>query len=187
MGHAQSSRVNAEQALIRRAQRGDVYAYRDLVRLHEQAAFRLAYFIAGQREDAEDACQEAFLRAYRSLHRFRADAPFKNWILKIVANEAHDRRSAAKRGGDHVQLLPHDLISEPDGVAGKALATEARRQLLAAWSVLAEQDRVVIACRYFLDLSERDTAELLSVPDGTIKSRLHRALGRLKLNLEGAT
>jgi RNA polymerase sigma-70 factor (ECF subfamily) len=53
--------------------------------------------------------------------------------------------------------------------------------------VLAEQDRVVIACRYFLDLSERDTAELLSVPDGTIKSRLHRALGRLKLNLEGAT
>src|SRR6478672_4437500 len=87
----------AEAELVERARRGDVYAYRDLVRLHERAAFRLAYFITGQREDAEDACQEAFLKAYRALDRFHPGQPFANWAMRIVANEARNRRSATQR------------------------------------------------------------------------------------------
>jgi RNA polymerase sigma factor (sigma-70 family) len=179
--------MSDEDELIRRARAGDVHAYRDLVRLHEHATFRLAYFITGQREDAEDACQEAFLRAYRSLHRFRTGAPFRPWIMQITANEARDRRAASRRGADDLELLPDDLATADDETEQGVLRVETRRHLLRAWSALAEPDRLVIACRYFLDLSERDIADLLDLPRGTVKSRLHRALARLRLTLEGAT
>jgi RNA polymerase sigma-70 factor (ECF subfamily) len=175
-----------EAELVERARRGDVHAYRDLVRLHERAAFRLAYFITGQREDAEDACQEAFLKAYRALGRFQTGLPFRNWAMRIVANEAHDRRSAAQRAGAISASLT-DGLSVPDAFAVEdaVLRAEALRDLLGVWARLDEDDRLVIACRFFLDLSERDTAEVLDLRVGTVKSRLSRALVRLRAEVGG--
>ncbi len=177
-----------EQDLVRRVRGGDLHAYRELIALHDRAAFRLAYVITGQREDAEDACQEAFLAAYRSIHRFRSGEPFRNWVLTIVANKARDRRRVASRAGRvEFSLLPEELETTGDSVEAEAIRGDQRGELLRALAAMQEQDRLVIACRYFLDLSERDTAALLDVPSGTVKSRLHRALTRLALTLEGAT
>ena len=86
-----------EIELVDRAKRGDVGAYEELVRMHQNLAARTAYVITGQAADAQDAVQEAFVKAYRSLGRFREGAAFRPWLLRIVANEAITRRRAAHR------------------------------------------------------------------------------------------
>ena len=84
-------------ALVERARTGDVNAYESLVQQYQQLAYRVAYQVTGDAADAEDAAQEAFVNAYYALGRFRAGAPFKPWLCRIVANEARNRRMAAHR------------------------------------------------------------------------------------------
>ena len=171
-----------ERELVTGAQRGDVRAYEELLRLYSQIAYRTAYLVLGSAEDAEDACQEAFLKAHGALGRFRSGTPFRPWLLQIVANEARNRRRAA---GRRLRLLTRatadarlgDAAPSPESVA---LAAEDRRQLLEAVNELGEDDRLVIGCRYFLDLSGEETAAALGCAEGTVKSRLSRALGRLR-------
>ena len=86
-----------EAELIARAKRGDAAAYEELVRTYQGIAFRTAWLVAGNAADAEEAAQDGFVKAYRALWRFRAGAPFKPWLLRIVTNEAHNRRRAAGR------------------------------------------------------------------------------------------
>ena len=86
-----------ESALVERARRGDHAAYRALVRRYEQLAFRTAYLVVGSAADAEDVAQDAFVKAYQALGRFRAGAPFRPWLLRIVANEARNRRRSSRR------------------------------------------------------------------------------------------
>ena len=159
-------------------------AYEDLVRRHQAVAIRTAYVIAPD-GDAEDAVQEAFVKAYRALGRFRAGSPFRPWILRIVANEARNRRRSAGRRADLAlrsveDRRPGDAAPSPESAV---LADERRRWLLAGVNGLRDDDREVIAARYFLELSEAETAEALGLPRGTVKSRLSRALGRLRSNL----
>src|ERR671931_775283 len=90
-----------EAELVHRAKRGDVGAYEELVRMHQDLAARTAYVITGQAADAQDAVQEALMKAYRALGRFREDAPFRPWLFRIVANEARNRRRSA---GRHARL-----------------------------------------------------------------------------------
>ena len=89
------SRPPDESTLVARARRGEAAAYEELVRMHQAIAFRVALVNAGDRVDAEEAVQDAFLKAYRALGRFRDGAPFRPWLLKIVANEARNRRRSA--------------------------------------------------------------------------------------------
>src|SRR5438045_9582325 len=84
-------------ALVERAKNGDVNAYESLVQHYQELAFRVAYQVTGDAADAEDAAQEAFVNAYYALGRFRPGAPFRPWLLRIVANEARNRRMAAHR------------------------------------------------------------------------------------------
>jgi RNA polymerase sigma factor (sigma-70 family) len=174
-----------EGELVERARRGDERAYEELVRRHQGIAFRTAYVVAGDATDAEDAAQEGFVKAYRALGRFRAGAPFRPWLLQIVANEARNRRrSAGRRAGLALRAAGED----PSGGAapspeGSVLAGEERERLLAALTGLREEDRLVIACRYFLDLSEEETAAALDWRRGTVKSRTSRALARLREEL----
>ena len=94
------SRPPDEETLVARAKRGDATAYEELVRMHQGIAFRVALVAAGDRGDAEEAVQDAFVKAYRALGRFREGAPFRPWLLRIVANEARNRRrSAGRRAG----------------------------------------------------------------------------------------
>jgi len=171
-----------ERARIERAQEGDAGAYETLVRQYQDVAFRTAYLITGTAAEAEDAAQEAFVKAWYALGRFRPDAPFRPWLLRIVANEARNRRTAAgRRGNLALRAREHD----PDGDAtpspeAVALRAEQREMLLRAVNRLREEDRLVIGYRYFFDLSEAEMATALDCARGTVKSRLSRALGRLR-------
>jgi RNA polymerase sigma-70 factor (ECF subfamily) len=167
-----------EADLIERARHGDVSAFEALVRAHQEIAFRTAWISSGAADDAEDAAQEAFMKAFAALPRFRAGAPFRPWLLAIVANEARNRRRSAGRR-EALALRAPDSGLEPSPEAS-ALATEARQRLLDALNRLPVADQEVVSYRYLLELSEAETAAVLGVPVGTVKSRLSRALDRLR-------
>jgi RNA polymerase sigma-70 factor (ECF subfamily) len=176
-----------EEDLVARAQGGDEEAYEQLVRMYQGIAFRTAYLVVGVAADAEEAAQEAFVKAYRALGRFRPGAPFRPWLLQIVVNESRNRRRSAGRR----QALA--LRAAADAASGDAapspetalLSMEQREALLRAVNRLGEKDRLAITCRYFLDLSEDETAATLGWRRGTVKSRLSRALQRLRTELGG--
>jgi len=163
-----------------------VDAFEALLRRHQAIATRLAYLITGSAEEAEDAAQDAFVKAYFALGRFRTGAPFRPWLLSIVANEARNRRKAAGRRAKLAQRAGDPASGNPPGSSSPedaALWADRRQRLLAAVDDLADTDREVIACRYFLELSELETAEALGCAPGTVKSRLSRALGRLRAQI----
>ena len=181
-------RAAEEATLAARAKGGDLAAYERIVERHQAIAFRVAWLITGSSADAEEAAQDAFLKAHRALGRFRDGASFRPWLLRIVANEAHNRRlAAARRERLALRALaehrPADAAVSPEQ---ELLAVEARAQLLAALGRLDERDRLAIAYRYFLDLSEAEMAAALSCRRGTVKSRLSRALARLRAEMEQA-
>ncbi len=149
---------------------------------YQGIAFRTAYVIARNASDAEDAAQDGFVKAWRALGRFREGAPFRPWLLRIVANEASNRRrSAGRRAG----LALRAATEESSGGAAPSpeaalLSSEQRSALLAAVEQLPEEQRSVVTLRYFLGLSEAEVAETLGIPQGTVKSRTARALERLR-------
>jgi RNA polymerase sigma factor (sigma-70 family) len=173
-------RPTEDAEAIARARAGDVAAYEELVRRYQDVALRTAYLVCPE-TDVDDAVQEAFLKAYAALSRFREGAPFRPWLLRIVANEARNRRrSAGRRTG---------LAQRAADTAGPAveaspehgyLAAEQRETLLAAINRLRDEDREVIGARFLLELSEAEAAEALGIPRGTVKSRTSRALARLR-------
>jgi len=171
-----------DATLVERAQRGDVDAYGVLVRRYQDVATRAAYLILGNAAEVEDAAQEAFVKAYYALARFQIGRPFRPWLLRIVANEAHNRQVAA---GRRATLAVRVAETQPAGESdlspeAAALRAERHTALLRALAALSVDDRLVITERYFLDLSEAEMAEALDCPRGTVKSRLSRALGRLR-------
>ena len=172
-----------EETLVERARRGDLAAFEALVLAYQSLAFRTAFVIAGDAADAEEAAQDAFVKAHRALGRFRRGEPFRPWLLTIVANEARNRRrTRGRRAGLALRAAaePQATAEDPEEAA---LATERRERLLAAVERLRDDDRDILACRYFLELSEDETAAALGIARGTVKSRAHRALARLQEEL----
>jgi len=174
-----------ERDLVSRAKRGDTAAYTTLVEMHQAIAFRTAWLITRSAADAEEAAQDAFVKAYRALDRFREGEPFRPWLLAIAANEARNRvadagrrERLARRAAE--ERRPGGAVPSPEAAL---LDRERRTDLLDAVDDLPERDRLVIACRYFLDLSEAETAAALACRRGTVKSRLSRALDRLRREL----
>ena len=175
------SRPPEERELVARAKRGDAAAYEELVRIHQAIAFRVALVSGAAAPDAEEAVQDAFVKAYRALGRFRDDAPFRPWLLQIVANEARNRRRAAGRRAalaDRAAAEPTSGDAAPSPEAA-VLSAERRRGLLEALERLRDDDREILSCRFLLDMSEEETAATLGVRRGTVKSRTSRALERL--------
>lgn len=173
--------------LVDLARDGDVPAYEELVSRYQGIAYRVAWLVARQAGEAEDAVQEAFVKAYLALPRFRPGAPFRPWLLRIVANEARNRvRSSRRREG----LVLRAAAADPGGAApspeAAALEREEAQTLTRALERLRESDRLVIAYRYLFELSETEMAEALGVRPGTVKSRLSRAMGRLRTELEAS-
>ena len=175
-----SSRQPTESGLVEAAQSGDKDAFATLVAPHAPVAFRAAYLITGSAADAQDAAQEGLVKAWLALDRFRPGAPFRPWLLQIVINEARNRRRSAGRQERLALRLARAPEETAPGAEGIALADERRGRLLAAVESLREADRLVIAARYFVGLSEAETAAALSLRPGTVKSRLSRALARLR-------
>ena len=149
--------------------------------MHQAIAFRIALVAAGDRGDAEEAVQDGFVKAYRSLGRFRAGAPFRPWLLRIVANEARNkRRSAGRRAGLALRAAAAASGDAAPSPETTALALERRDALLGGLAALEERDREVLVHRFFLELGEVETAAVLGVRRGTVKSRTSRALERLR-------
>jgi RNA polymerase sigma-70 factor (ECF subfamily) len=175
--------TQSESVLLARACGGDLDAFEQLVRLHQQLAFRTALVIARNAADAEEAAQDAFVKAWRALRRFDRSRPFRPWLLAIVANEARNCRRAA---GRREALVLRAAAGDPQAVAGAPspefalLVSERHGALVAALERLDARDREVIACRYLLELTEVETAAALDCRVGTVKSRLSRALDRLR-------
>jgi RNA polymerase sigma-70 factor (ECF subfamily) len=165
-----------------------VDAYEQLVTRYQSIAFRTALMLTGSPADAEEVAQDGFVKAYYALDRFRDDLPFRPWLLQIVATEARNRRKANTRRfylsvRAAEQADPHASEPSPESLA---LSGERRQALLEAVETLRDEERLVVTCRYFLELSEAETAEALGLPKGTVKSRLARALARLRGRLADA-
>jgi RNA polymerase sigma-70 factor (ECF subfamily) len=174
-----------DSELVRRAKEGDVDAYALLVRRHQDGARRLAIVLGGANADADDATQDAFVKAWRALDRFRDGAPFRPFLFRIVANEARNRRRAAGRRARYELRVGEDRSSGEAAPSPEAasLAAEQQRALAAALGALSPRHRDVVVCRHLLGLSEAETGEILDVSLGTVKSRLARALDRLRASL----
>jgi RNA polymerase sigma factor (sigma-70 family) len=180
-------RPTEDAVLVERSRNGDQDAYAELVTRYQAIAARTAYVITGTVADAEDVAQDAFVKAYYALDRFREGAPFRPWLLRIVANEAINRRKAAGRRPTVGLSVVEDRASGDTALSpeASALARERRDIVLDALRQMREEDRLVIAYRYFFDLSEAEMAEALGVARGTVKSRLSRAIARLRAVMEG--
>lgn len=168
-----------EPTLIRRAANGDAAAWEPLVLAHQQAVFRLAYLLLGDADDAEDIAQETFLRAWNHLKRFDATRPLRPWLLSIASNLSRNRRRSA---GRYLAALTRAFREQPKETPldeASAQNTEAN-ELWHAVQRLEMSDQQIIYLRYFLELSVVETAETLQVAEGTVKSRLSRALEKLR-------
>ena len=175
-----------ETELIAAAQSGDVAAYEKLVLLHEQTALRAAFLVVRDPKLAEDVSQEAFIKAYRSLGTFRAGAPFRPWLMRIVINQARNlnradrsRAATAQRYGD--ELRSHGQGPSPESAV---VETERRDRLLDAVARLRRDDQTAIHMRYFLELETDEIAHILGCAEGTVRSRVHRASRRLRVIIE---
>lgn len=174
-----------DDELVMRARAGDHAAYGELVRRHQAVALRLAAGICGSTEEARDIVQDAFVLGYRSLPRYRGEAPVRSWLLRIVANTAKNSiRSQARRHRREDRSMALDRRHDDDPVGDAATGAEDAASQLAALRTLAAQDREVLAARYLAGLTEAETAMLLGVPVGTVKSRANRALARARVALE---
>lgn len=163
------------------ARQEDAAAWELLVRQHQEAVFRLAYLLLRTPAEAEDVAQEAFVRAFLALDRFDETRPFRPWLLQITRNLAKNRLRSLSRYWAMMKRWwqEQDPIAEPTHVSRDKSA-----QLWQAVQQLRPKAQEVIYLRYFLELSEAETAAALDIPAGTVKSRLHRALQQLKVVIE---
>jgi RNA polymerase sigma-70 factor (ECF subfamily) len=173
-----------EADLVRQARTGSDAAWEALIQQHQEAVFRLAYLLTGDATDAEDVAQEAFIRAFHALDRFDSARPWRPWVLSIAANLARNRRRAI---GRYLANLSRFARMNPEPVLnpeGQVAEQHRARTLWQAVRRLELPDQEVIYLRYFLELPVEETAAVLQVAEGTIKSRLHRALNRLRAVVE---
>lgn len=170
-----------DSALIQRAQAGDTRAWEALVGRHQSAVFRLAYLILRDGDEAEDAAQDAMIRAYRYLKRVDPAQGIRPWLLRITRNVAVNRQRSLSRYWQMTRRFFQTAAVVGDGryVEDVAQQHEAE-QLWQAIQQLKPKARDVVYLRYFLELSEAETAAALGIPPGTVKSRLARALKTLQ-------
>jgi RNA polymerase sigma factor (sigma-70 family) len=174
-----------DRELVVAATAGDARAFDELVRRHSDLAMRVATVILGDRSDADDVVQEATIRASRPLDQVRDGAAFRSWFLHVTSNVARDRLRGAKRSDALLLKLEHETtIRSVPSPETSFIAAESRRVLLDAVNTLSARDQAVIMCRYFLELSEAETADALGCRPGTVKSRTSRALRRLESRLD---
>ena len=175
-----------EAALVAGAKNGDINAYAELVRRHQKLALRVAYLVSGSEADAEDITQDAFVKAYASLARFDPARPWTPWLLRIVRNEALNRRRRSGRQARLALRVATDPVSGDAAPSPEAaiVTRDQHARLLAVVDSLPTSQRDVIVCRYFLELSEVETSRALGLAVGTVKSRTARAMVAIRAALD---
>ena len=167
------------------AQDGDREAFGWLVERYQRVAYRAAYLVVRDETAAEEVAQDGFVRAFRSLHRFRAEEPFRPWLLQIVSNLARNElRARGRRRGLLGRLLRGDAPPTDPGPAPAHEAGARAEALLTAIAELSAEDQEVLHLRYYLELPEREIAAAIGQRPGTVKSRLSRAKERLRATID---
>ena len=176
-----------DQALIERCRNGDVAAFEPLVQKYRDRVWRLAFNVLRDREDAWDATQEAFVRAWQALASFRGQSAFYTWLFRIVVNVASDRvRQRAARGRAFgTERVPEEdweraMVDQGAAPDDEARRAEERERITRALAALPEHHRTIIMLSDLEGLSYREMAEVLDIPMGTVMSRLHHARKRLR-------
>ncbi|WP_366923571.1 sigma-70 family RNA polymerase sigma factor [Metallumcola ferriviriculae] len=164
-----------EIKIIKAAQRGDRQAYEKLVEIYDTQLFRTAYGILGNREDALDAVQDAFWQGLKSISRLSDPVVFRSWLTRILVNKCMDLLRKNKRV---VVCEDFSQLSQPGN------DIELSIDMAAALAKLGDKYRLILSLRYFQDLSISEIAHVLECPEGTVKSRLHYALMKLKQELK---
>lgn len=173
-----------ESEVVRRAQLGDKAAWEAVMRLHQEPVFRFAYLLVGDQDEAEDIAQETFLRAYRAFTRFDPERALRPWLLSITANLSRNSRRSLGRYMAALNRLFQVDDREVEGIEERSLRREEDQVVWKAIQSLSGIDRQVIYLRYFVELPVDEVAQVTGVASGTVKSRLHRSLKRLRDVLE---
>jgi RNA polymerase sigma-70 factor, ECF subfamily len=172
----------AEEILL--ARQGDESAWESLIYKHQEAVFRYAYLLLGDSILAEDAAQETFISAYKSLDRFDNARPIRPWLLKIAANKARNQKRSVARYLASLNRLFHVSQIAIEDIEKQVLQNVEEEALWQIIRRMSLNDQRVIYLRYFLNLPVADTASALGIAEGTVKSRLSRALSRLKNQID---
>lgn len=181
---------NNEGAIVLQAQRGDRAAFGELTKLYQRRAYAIAYGFVGNREDALELAQEAFVRAYRAMSRFDTRLPFYPWLYRIVKNTCLNHLKKRRRRGetslDGLMESGFDAVSPGPGPERQAALGDLRVSIAVALEALNADHREIITLRHVHELSYREIAECLNIPQGTVMSRLHAARRSLRTALESS-
>jgi RNA polymerase sigma-70 factor (ECF subfamily) len=178
--------------LMLAVKQGDARAFDELVDSLRGRAFHVARSLVGSRDDAMDLAQEAFLKVYRARDTFREGEPFLPWFHRILRNTCfsflRDRRrirerSVSAHGADEDES-DYEILDEEPGPSARMESDERAREFWTAFKALSSRDREILALRHFKELSYRDIAVALDVPEGTVMSRLFHARRRLRDGLK---
>ena len=175
----------SDAALVERARRGDAAAFESLVRRHYRTAYAAAFGVLSNRMDAEDACQDAFVRALEKLDELRQPERFAAWLVRIARNRAHNLRSYRRVRA----AQPLDTVSVP-GLAnphGDMARGELRGRLEAALALLSDTEREVVLLHDLYGWKHREIADAIEVSEGMSRQHLMTARRRLREQLGGAT
>ena len=181
--------ADPDAELLQRWQSGDEAAFEDLVRRHERRVFRLLLRMLGNREEAEDVTQEAFLSLHRHGHRFRREARFSTFVYRVASNAALNRRRTLGRNRSRIDELEvrqqagFDLPARPRDPEDAAVGSEAQERVQEALLDLPPDLRVAVVLYDIEGQSYQEVARVLGIPEGTVKSRIHRARSALRDNL----
>lgn len=178
---------NSDSLWVQRTLAGDPQAFGELVRRYERDVFNLAYRMLNERGEAEDAAQEAFMRAYVNLDRYDPERPFKTWLLSITSNHCIDRLRRRRLTWLSLEepLPPHPALTSDIPGPEEAMLTSERNLLVQEMLAgLSPDYRLAVVLRYWYDLSYAEIAEMLGTTESAIKSRLFRARQALAEYLE---
>ncbi len=169
-----------DQVLIEQSKSGDPEAFGRLVRRYQDAVYSLCYRMVGDPAEAEDLAQEAFLRVYRSLGRFRRGAPLRPWLHRITINVCLDalrkRKDVVVAQGNPDETIDRLETPRKDEVPESALLSrETQFRVQRALLQLPDEYRAVLVLRYLEELSYQEIAEAIDVPLSTVETRIHRA------------
>jgi RNA polymerase sigma-70 factor (ECF subfamily) len=173
-----------EQQLITEVQQGSHDAFRLLVERHMRQAYDVAFGILGNHHDADDATQEAFVKAYRSISSFRSASSFGTWLYRIVTNESLNRVKRSKRKQRNEVQLEHAENETVSYQMSSMTIDDTQRYLERALHELPTLQRAVVMLRHLNGLSTHQVSRILECSEGTVKTHLHRGLKKMRERLE---
>jgi len=171
---------NTEADLVRRCRSGDSQAFRTIVEIYGRTLFGIAYLMTHDRTLAEDAVQAALVRAWQCLPSLRVESNLKVWLIRIVINEVKQQYRKKKLPEVPLDQVPEPVAGDPPEIETRILREEEHRQLRQAIEMLPAEQKEAVMLRYFGELTVPEVASVMKCREGTIKSRLNRALGRIK-------